>query len=170
MISTQKFLSSPHFFSHLSSAPVCALQRPSGIPSWSSMWSSIDCSVDIWFNPISSMGCTRSICSGMLEHPFLLLWTWCSLCYFSLFFCFVLVWFFAPLAPPLPIYCFPIFLKHLSPETPPSWLMVSAVLCTGSILEQAGTGCVWYGAAPDILSQSPSLQPTLLKPWYLHQI
>lgn len=59
--------------------------------------------------------------------------------------------------PGLPHWC---FLKYVIIEVPPAFLVGLAVSCGGSILEPAGTACVWDRAAPNLLPERPPLQTT----------
>lgn len=50
------------------------------------------------------------------------------------------------------------FLTHALPEAPPSWLLSSAVPCSGSI----GTSCVWHRLAPASPHRDHPCNPTPL--------
>lgn len=150
MISTGKFLSAAPFFSHLSSAPVCALhglhflqEYPAASacgPPWTAVW----ISAPTWSLPWTAQGTSAlaswsTPSSSELGVPFAVSHSFCS-------------------PPPRPVYCFLTFPKYISAEVPSSWLMGSAVPCGGSILD-----CVWHRAATDLLSQRPPLQSMLAK-------
>jgi len=55
------------------------------------------------------------------------------------------------------------FLKYVTTDTPPALLMVSAFPCGGSILELAGTSCVWCGGSCYLFLQRPTLQSPTTK-------
>lgn len=80
------------------------------------------------------------ICSTTMECFILLLWSWYSLCYFSLFL----------FSPHLSIEHFLPFLKYVLTEVPCTWP------CIGSILEPARPNCVQRRAAPGLFSQLSS--------------
>lgn len=104
-----------------------------------------------------STGCREYLLQHLEHFLLLLLWSWCSLCYFSLFF----------LHPLLSVQCFLPFLKRAFTEATPSSLMGSALTCGRSLA--AGWLDRWPVQGADLLSEATSaVSPHLPKPCHVH--